>query len=317
MENRKFLTLDQFIADQERKAGHTSGAFSSLLRNIALAAKVVNHEVNRAGMADILGDAGTTNVQGEDVKKLDVVANEQFIRALNLCGNVCAMASEENDDYIPTGHLNAEYVVLFDPLDGSSNIDVNVSIGTIFSIYRRVSAIGAPATLADCLQPGSAQVCAGYVIYPTVGEFFLTHPDLRFPEKPLYYSYNDADETLFPQGFQDYLRDLRVRIREKGAGLKPRYIGSLVADFHRNLLKGGIFCYPGTTKKPEGKLRLCYEGNPMAYLAEQAGGSATNGFQRIMEITPVKLHQRTPLVVGNSCEVDLVGQFQVKETASA
>jgi fructose-1,6-bisphosphatase I len=325
----KAVTLDQFIAQQERANPDATGAFSQLLRDITLAAKVIHFEVNRAGLGDILGEAGTENVQGEEQKKLDVIANELMIRALTTGGQACVIASEENDEVLVTDNVHGGYAVLMDPLDGSSNIDVNVSIGTIFAIYRRVSAVGTPGTLTDCLQPGRHQVCAGYVLYgtstvlvyttghgvnaftldPTVGEFILSQANIRTPDKAAFYSLNDSEEGQFLPGVKAYLQDIRTRNLDKATRMKARYVGSLVADFHRNLLKGGVFLYPGLTTKPNGKLRLLYEANPMAFIVEQAGGAASNGHSPILDIQPTELHQRVQLVIGTRAEVERVAHY--------
>jgi fructose-1,6-bisphosphatase I len=337
---RRLITLEQFIIEKENQVAGATGEFSQLLRDIGLAARIVNREVNKAGLVDILGAHGSTNVQGESVQKLDIFANNQFIEALSVGGQVCVIGSEENDDILPVEtpqSANAQYVVLMDPLDGSSNIDVNVSIGTIFSIYRRVSPVGSPGTLEDCLQPGRKMLAAGYVIYgsstmlvyttgngvngftldPSIGEFMLSHPEIRIPSKCGIYSTNEGNTTKYSDGVRAYLRHV------KGEGETPiakpyssRYIGSMVADFHRNLLKGGLFLYPSMTDAPDGKLRLLYECNPMAFIAEQAGGAATNGKENILDLQPQKLHQRTPLYVGNSSEVALLHSFLEKYTVT-
>jgi fructose-1,6-bisphosphatase I len=281
--------------------------------------------VNKAGLVDILGEHGTTNIQGEQVKKLDVYANEQFIAALGSGGETCAIASEENDDLVPVTtkvSRNAKYIVCVDPLDGSSNIDVNVSVGTIFSIYRRATFDKPPAE-ADFLQKGTAQVAAGYVIYgsstmlvyttqrgvngftldPSIGEFCLSHPDMKCPETGSIYSVNEGNYAQFPEGVKRYIRYCQVEDDSTGRPYSSRYIGSLVADFHRNLLKGGIFIYPSTAKAPGGKLRLLYECNPLALIIEQAGGKASDGQHRILELMPTSLHQRTSLFIGSALMV--------------
>lgn len=316
---QKRITLQQFIAEAERKA-EASGEFSQLLREIVLASKYIHYETSRAGINQILGAAGTVNVQGEAVQKLDVYAHEQMIRSLRLSGLAAVIGSEEADDF-EVINPDGKYVVLFDPLDGSSNIDVSIPVGTIFSIYHRLE--GGPAGEADVLQPGRRQLAAGYVLYgtstllvyttgqgvngftlePNVGEFYLTHPDLRIPEKAKYLSLNDAARSQFNDSVKAYLDDVDARHAVNPDDLKPRYVGSLVADFHRNLIDGGIFLYPGTTKKPEGKLRLLYEANPMAMIVEQAGGMATDGVAPILDRQPARLHERTPLVLGSLNEV--------------
>lgn len=330
--DRKILTLEQYIIEGQKLFPHARGEFSQLLRDLGLAARLVNREVNRAGLVDILGDAGSENVQGEQVKKLDVFANEQFIEALRMGGQVCAIGSEENDDLIPVHGRPGNYVVLIDPLDGSANIDTNIPIGSIFSIYRRVTSAG-PGTLADALQPGRNQVAAGYIIYGSstilvittgqgvhgftldlsVGEFFLSHPNLRIPADSTYYSINEGKYPEFSAELRAYLADVKSRNAQADSPLIPRYVGSLVADFHRNLLKGGIFIYPGSVNRPQGKLRLMYEANPLAFLIEQAGGYATDGRGRILDIQPERLHQRTPLFVGSEDEMTIVHRFLNRE----
>lgn len=329
--SRKIITLEQFIIEQEHEFPHATGKFSQLIRDLGLAGKLVNREVNKAGLVDILGFTGETNVQGEKVQKLDIFANQVFIEALSVGGNVCVIGSEESEDVIPIDtpqSQDAEYVVLLDPLDGSSNIDVNVSIGTIFSIYKRVTASG-PGTLEDCLQSGSTLMAAGYIIYgsstmfvyttghgvngftldPSIGEFLLSHRDIRIPDRCDIYSLNEGNYRKFNPGIKEYLRHIKGKFDPTIKPKSTRYIGSLVADFHRNLLRGGIFIYPGLIDKPEGKLRLLYEANPMAFLVEQAGGMATNGKERILDITPKTLHQRTPLYLGNKSEVEVIHEF--------
>jgi fructose-1,6-bisphosphatase I len=315
-------TLGQFIIERQADFPYAKGELSRLLRDIGIASKIVNREVNKAGLVDILGEHGTTNIQGEQVKKLDVYANEQFIAALGSGGETCAIASEENDDLVPVTtkvSRNAKYIVCVDPLDGSSNIDVNVSIGTIFSIYRRAT-FDKPPTEADFLQKGTAQVAAGYVIYgsstmlvyttqrgvngftldPSIGEFCLSHPDMKCPETGSVYSVNEGNYAQFPEGVKRYIRYCQVEDESTSRPYSSRYIGSLVADFHRNLLKGGIFIYPSTAKAPGGKLRLLYECNPLALIIEQAGGKASDGQRRILELMPTSLHQRTSLFIGSA-----------------
>jgi fructose-1,6-bisphosphatase I len=315
-------TLGQFIIERQADFPYAKGELSRLLRDIGIASKIVNREVNKAGLVDILGEHGTTNIQGEQVKKLDVYANEQFIAALGSGGETCAIASEENDDLVPVTtkvSRNAKYIVCVDPLDGSSNIDVNVSIGTIFSIYRRAT-FDKPPTEADFLQKGTAQVAAGYVIYgsstmlvyttqrgvngftldPSIGEFCLSHPDMKCPENGSIYSVNEGNYAQFPEGVKRYIRYCQVEDESTSRPYSSRYIGSLVADFHRNLLKGGIFIYPSTAKAPGGKLRLLYECNPLALIIEQAGGKASDGQRRILELMPTSLHQRTSLFIGSA-----------------
>jgi fructose-1,6-bisphosphatase I len=326
---KKVTTLGQFIIERQADFQYAKGELSRLLRDIGIAAKIVNREVNKAGLVDILGEHGTTNSYGEQVKKLDVYANEQFIAALGAGGETCAIASEENDDLVPVTtevSKNAKYLVCVDPLDGSSNIDVNVSIGTIFSIYRRLSS-DVELTAKDFLQVGTTQVAAGYVIYgsstmlvyttgrgvngftldPSIGEFCLSHPDMICPKTGNIYSINEGNYVHFPEGVKRYIKYCQEEDKATKRPYSSRYIGSLVADFHRNLLKGGIFIYPFTSKAPEGKLRLLYECNPLAFIIEQAGGKASDGNGRILEITPTALHQRTPLFIGS---LDMVNKAE-------
>jgi fructose-1,6-bisphosphatase I len=309
-------TLSEFIVERQNEFPGATGDLSSLLTAFRLAAKIVNREVNKAGlMSEILGAEGTENVQGEQQQKLDVYANNLFIRMMRTQGAVCAVASEENEDIVHFDN-GGKYVVTMDPLDGSSNIDVNVSIGTIFSVYKRLST-GPRATLEDFLQPGTAQVAAGYIVYgsstmlvystghgvngftldPSIGTFCLSHPDMRTPADGKIYSINEGNWHDFSDGVRSYIDACKKK------KMSARYIGSLVADFHRNLLKGGIYIYPGTTKAPKGKLRLLYEANPLAFLVEQAGGKATDGTTRILDLKPTELHQRTPLYIGSSALV--------------
>ena len=332
LSSRKIITLEQFIIESEAAYPLATGEFSQLLRDIALAAKLVNREVNKAGLVDILGLTGETNVQGEKVQKLDIFANDHFIHALMVGGQVCVIGSEENEDVIPVETMqskNARYVVLMDPLDGSSNIDVNVSVGTIFSVYERISPRGNPGNLEDCMQKGAKQTAAGYVIYgsstmivyttghgvngftldPSIGEFLLSHPNIKVPEKCNIYSLNEGNYRKFEPGLKEYLRHIKGKYDPTVRPYSSRYIGSLVADFHRNLLRGGVFIYPAFIDDPKGKLRLMYEANPMALLIEQAGGVATDGANRILDIEPEDLHQRTPLYVGNHYEVELIHQY--------
>jgi len=330
--SRKITTLEQFIIESEQKFAFATGEFSQLLRDIGFAAKIVNREVNKAGLVDILGYTGDVNVQGEQVQKLDMFANDHFVEALTLGGQVCVIGSEENDDIIPVStsqSRNAQYVVLMDPLDGSSNIDVNVSIGTIFSIFVRKSPKDQPGDLADCMQPGTEQVAAGYVIYgsstmmvyttghgvngftldPSIGEFLLSHRDIQVPSNCNIYSLNEGNYRRFEPGLKEYLRHIKGKYDPGVRPYSARYIGSMVADFHRNLLRGGVFIYPSFIDQPEGKLRLLYEANPMAFIIEQAGGVATNGKDRILELKPEALHQRTPLYMGNEFEINLIHHY--------
>lgn len=316
-------TLGQFIIERQEEIPGVKGEFSRLLRDIGIASKIISREVNKAGLAEILGEAGKENVQGEEVKKLDIIANDLMIDCLSRGGECCAVASEEDEHIIPI-HTpqakNAKYIVMMDPLDGSSNIDVNVSIGTIFSIFERTSPAGTPVTEADFMQPGKRCLAAGYTIYgsstmlvyttgngvngftldPSIGEFCLSHPNIKTPKDGKIYSLNEGNKLDFPAGLTTYISWCQEHDKGTNRPYSSRYIGSMVADLHRNLLKGGIFIYPMTEKKPDGKLRLLYECNPMAFIVEQAGGRATNGRgTRIMEIEPTELHQRTPILIGS------------------
>lgn len=327
MEPAKNVTsLGEFIIERQDDFKYAKGELSRLLSAIGLAARIVNREVNKAGLMDILGSHGSTNVQGEEVKKLDVYANDQFIRALKERGEVCAIASEENEGVIEfnSGYAKGgKYLIAMDPLDGSSNIDVNVSIGTIFSIYRRLNDDEMPSE-KDFLQDGTEQIAAGYVIYgsstmmvfttgngvngftldPSIGAFCLSHPDMKTPEDGRIYSINEGNYVHFPEGVKQYLKYCQVEDEASGRPYTSRYIGSAVADFHRNLIKGGIFIYPTTTSSPNGKLRLLYECNPLAFIIEQAGGMASNGFKRIMEVDATSLHQRVPFFCGSKKMVE-------------
>lgn len=311
-------TLDRYIMHRQLAFAYATGELSQLLRDIALAGKIIHREVNRAGLIDLTGGLGVENVHGENQQKLDVIADIRFRRALTNGGEVCAIISEEEEGIIYTGNNNAKYVVAIDPLDGSSNIDVNVSIGTIFSIYRRVSPIGSQPTVDDFLQGGHEQVAAGYILYGSstilvyttghsvngftydvsLGEFILSHTDIKSPPNGTIYSYNEGHADLFPKPVSAYLQTCRHQ------RLTARYIGSLVADFHRNLLKGGIYLYPPTSKNPEGKLRLLYECYPLAFIAERAGCQAVNQTGSILDIQPKSLHQRTPFYIGAPAMVD-------------
>jgi len=333
-----FMTLGQFIIEKQADFPYAKGELSRLLRDIGIAAKIVNREVNKAGLMDILGNAGNTNVQGESQQKLDVYANEQFISALKCGGECCIVASEENEDIIRLDtdvSSDAKYIVAIDPLDGSSNIDVNVPIGTIFSIYRRRS-IDGPATLDDVLQNGTQQVAAGYVIYgsstmlvyttgkgvngftldPSIGEFCLSHPQMQIPQNGLIYSINEGNYVHFPQGVKRYIKYCQVEDKATNRPYSSRYIGSMVADIHRNLIKGGIFIYPVTASAPNGKLRLVYECNPMAFIIEQAGGRATNGATRILDLDVKELHQRSPIFIGSEQMVRQAESFMAEELAT-
>jgi fructose-1,6-bisphosphatase I len=327
-------TLGQFIIEKQADFPWAKGELSRLLRDIGIAAKIVNREVNKAGLADILGDAGTTNIQGEGQKKLDVFANEQFISALTSGGECCIVATEEEDEFVPIDSpvsKNAKYIVCIDPLDGSSNIDVNVAVGTIFSIYRRKSTDG-NATIDDVLQKGTDQVAAGYVIYgsstmmvyttgkgvngftldPSIGEFCLSHPDLKIPADGVIYSINEGNYVHFPDGVKKYLKYAQVEDVLTARPYTSRYIGSMVADIHRNLIKGGIYMYPTTAASPNGKLRLLYECNPMAFIIEQAGGTASDGLNRILDIEPHALHQRTSIFIGSPKMVEQAEQLMAE-----
>jgi len=324
-------TLGEFIIENQESFKYSSGELSRLINSIRLAAKVVNHEVNKAGLVDILGKAGDSNIQGEEQQKLDVYANNKFIKTLINRNIVCGIASEEEDDFITINsqdenHQN-KYVVLIDPLDGSSNIDVNVSVGTIFSVYRRVTPVGTPVKIEDFLQEGNQQVAAGYVIYgtstmlvyttgdgvngftlnPAIGSYYLSHPNMQFPEDGNIYSVNEGNYIHFPQGVKNYIKYCQEE--KDNRPYTSRYIGSLVSDFHRNMIKGGIYMYPKSSKHPEGKLRLLYECNPMAFLAEQANGKASDGFRRIMDIKPTELHQRVPFLCGSKNMVKKAEEF--------
>ena len=326
MPETSVVTISRFFIEQERKHPEATGAFTSILHDIALAAKIISKQVNMAGLVDILGRAGTENVHGEQVQKLDVFANDVMYKALDHTGHVAVLASEESEDPIPIPEKfpAGDYVVLYDPLDGSSNIDVNVSIGTIFSIHRKVTR-GERGTLEDCLQPGSRQLAAGYVVYgsstmlvyttgagvhgftldPSIGEFLLSHPNLRIPEPPSKtYSINEAYYDRWSPGQQRLVSHMK---REGGFG--SRYIGSLVADIHRTLLQGGLFMYPGDRKNPEGKLRLLYEAAPMAFIVEQAGGRASDGRTRLLDLQPRALHQRVPVYLGSAGFVEMAENF--------
>jgi fructose-1,6-bisphosphatase I len=332
MSQFNFTTLGQFIIEKQNEFPYAKGELSRLLRDIAIAAKVISREVNKAGIAEIIGDTGEVNVQGEDVKKLDLIGNEMFTTVLARGGEVCAFASEEEEHMIPLRGVhskNGNYVVCIDPLDGSSNIDVNVSIGTIFSIYRRVTPAGSEPTLEDVLQAGNKLVASGYVIYGSstmlvystgkgvngftldnsIGEFCLSHPDIKTPKDGTIYSLNEGNAEDFPQGVQDYIKWCKGKDKETNRPYSARYIGSMVADLHRNLLKGGIFIYPPTTKAPNGKLRLLFECIPMAFIVEQAGGIATTGAERVLDIQPTALHQRVPIFIGSENMVNKALSF--------
>jgi fructose-1,6-bisphosphatase I len=324
-------TIERHIVDQERKFPGATGHLTGLLLDIALAAKIISVEVNKAGLAEILGKAGYENIQGEVVQKLDVYAQETMYNALDHTGHLCAMASEEKEDIIPIPEEFAlgKYVINFDPLDGSSNIEANVSIGTIFSIHRRISPAGRPGTPEDCMQPGYKQVCAGYVVYgsstmmvystgqgvfgftldPSIGEFLLSHENIKMPNHGNFYSVNEGYYHRWDKNIQELVEYYKTPDKETKRPYKARYIGSLVADFHRNLLYGGIFMYPPDSAHPHGKLRLLYEAAPLAFIAEQAGGAASTGCERILDVQPKELHQRVPLFIGNKRDVEIAEKF--------
>jgi len=319
------VTIDRFIIEQEKLHPEATGELSGLLYDLALAAKMIANKVRSAGLADIIGATEDINVQGETQQKLDVIANEIIVKAVDHSGRLCAMASEEEPDIIeiPERFRCGKYCLLFDPLDGSSNIDVNVPVGTIFSVVRKITR-GTRGEMEDMLQPGRRQVAAGYVIYgsstmlvyttgqgahgftldPSIGEFLLSHPDIRIPTTGRYLSVNDSYEGLWPENVRALMRRYRG-LDGNRAPMSVRYVGSLVADFHRNLLGGGIFAYPASRKSPKGKLRLLYEANPLAFIVEQAGGAASSGDRRVLDIEPTDLHQRTPLYIGSKGDVDI------------
>ena len=320
--DRKVLTLDEFTIQQMREFPQATGELSGLLRDIGLAAKRVNVEVNKAGLIDILGDTGNINVQGEEVKKMDEFANDQFVGVLRHGISCAGIASEELDDIVVFNDpisMNSKYICMFDPLDGSTNIDVNVSIGTIFCIYRRITEKGKPAELKDFLQAGNQQVAAGYVIYgsstifvyatkrgvngftldPSIGEYSLSHPDIQCPPSGRIYSVNHGHFFRYEEKVKKYIDACQRKNNTNGGPYTQRYIGSMVSDVHRNLIKGGIFMYPATTDKPNGKLRLLYECNPFAFIVEKAGGKATNGKESILDVQPTELHQRSPFYIGS------------------
>jgi len=330
MSQNKVITIERHIIEGERAHPGATGNFSGLLRDLTLAFKVIWREVSKAGLVNILGSVGRENIHGDQVKKLDVFADETIYKAMDYGGHLCVMASEENEDvlHIPEHYPTGKYVLIYDPLDGSSNIDANATIGTIISIYRRVTPSG-KGSMADCLQPGYKQVAAGYVIYgsstmlvyttgdgvhgftldPAIGEFLLSHENIRIPRRGKIYSVNEGNTHRWSEGMKRYINHLQEEDKETGRPYSSRYIGSLVGDIHRTLLYGGIFLYPADAKNPEGKLRLMYEGNPMAFLLEQAGGRASNGCQRILDIQPKTLHQRTPLFLGSEEDVSTAEEF--------
>lgn len=330
MKSSKIITIERHIIEGERAHPGASGEFSGLLRDLALAFKVIWREVSKAGLVDIIGLAGKENIHGEEVKKLDVFADETIFKAMDHGGHLCVMASEEHEDVlgIPESYPTGKYVLLYDPLDGSSNIDANITIGTIFSIYRRVTPSG-KGTIEDCLQPGYKQIAAGYAIYgsstmlvlttgdgvhgftldPSIGEFLLSHENMNIPKRGKIYSVNEGNYRYWDDGIKKYLKYLQDEDKETGRPYSSRYIGSMVGDVHRTLMYGGIFMYPGDKKNPNGKLRLQYEANPTSFIIEQAGGRSSNGHLRILDIQPKKLHQRTPLFIGSEEDVILVEEF--------
>lgn len=326
------VTIERYIIEQERRFPAATGELSGILYDLALASKMIANKVRLAGLADVLGAHGSENVQGEAQQKLDVIANDIIVKAMDHGGRLCAMASEEEPEIImiPDRFKRGKYVLLFDPLDGSSNIDVNVPVGTIFSILQKVSE-GEEGRMEDMLQPGVKQVAAGYVLYgastmmvyttgagvhgftldPAIGEFLLSHPNMKIPEHGTYLSVNNAYEQLWPEQVTALMRRYRG-LDGKREAMNVRYVGSLVADFHRNLLGGGLYAYPANTKSPQGKLRLLYECNPLAFIAEQAGGAAFDGTQRIMEVKPTSLHQRSPYFVGSKADVEIAIEMLAK-----
>jgi fructose-1,6-bisphosphatase I len=328
--SHKFITLERHIVEGERQHPGATGQFSSLLHGLSLAAKLVWREVTKAGLVNILGTTDRMNISGDVVKKLDVFADQTIYKAMDHLGYLCGMASEENEDllHIPDEYPSGKYMLLFDPLDGSGNIDANVTIGTIFSVYQRVTLSGKP-TMEDVLQPGLRQHAAGYILYgssmmfvystghgvhgftldPSVGEFLLSHENIRIPTKGTIYSVNEGNYARWSKGMQRYVDWLKQDDPLTGRPYSARYVGSLVADVHRTLLYGGMYCYPGDSRNPNGKLRLMYETNPLAFLMEQAGGAASDGIQRTLEIHPNSLHQRTPFFVGSPEDVRIVQEF--------
>ena len=323
-------TLDRHILERQRRISGATGDFTGLFQAIALACRVIASKVQKAGLADVLGATGAVNVQGETVQKLDELANKVLVRCVEAGGHVCVMASEENEEIIPipAQYPHGKYVLMFDPLDGSSNIDVNISIGTIFSIHRRITASG-PGTAADCMQVGTKQVAAGYVIYgsstmlvyttgdgvhgftldPLIGEFFLSHENIRIPARASTYSINEGNTSKWSAGVKAWIDLLKTNDAPGGKPYGLRYVGTLVADFHRTLLRGGVFAYPADASASEGKLRLLYEASPMAFIAEAAGGAASTGAQRVLEVEPTSLHQRVPLFIGSKDDVALAEQM--------
>lgn len=327
----KIMTLTRHIIDEEHKYPEATGEFTNLMNDLCFAAKRISYHTNKAGLLNVLGETDMVNIQGERVQKLDVFAHQTMVKALDHGGNLCCMASEEEEDIIPIPgeYPIGKYVCLFDPLDGSSNIDANVSVGTIFSIYRRISEDKKPGKDEDCLQPGFKQVCAGYVVYgsstmlvyttgngvhgftldPSFGEFVLSNPDIKIPERANIYSVNESNFDYWDESIKSYIRYVKATDENTNRPLNSRYIGSMVSDVHRNLLYGGIYLYPASSKAPNGKLRLVYEANPMAFIVEQAGGKASNGHGDIMQMVPETLHQRVPLFIGCSYDVQMIEDF--------
>ncbi len=326
----KIVTLERHIIEGERAHPGATGHFSNVLRDLSLAIKIIWREVSKAGLVNILGTAGSQNIHGDVVKKLDMFADDVIFKAMDHGGHLCVMGSEEHEDIlkIPSEYPKGRYVLLFDPLDGSSNIDANVSIGTIFSIYRRVTQNG-DGTLEDCIQPGYKQLAAGYVVYgsstmlvyttgdgvhgftldPSIGEFLLSHENIQIPKRGKIYSVNEGNYKWWEPGVKKYIKYLQEEDKATNRPYSARYIGSLVADVHRTLLYGGIFIYPGDSRNPNGKLRLMYEGNPIAFIIEQAGGRAIEGKRRILDVVPSKLHQKTPMFVGSEEDVTICEKF--------
>jgi fructose-1,6-bisphosphatase I len=329
--SEKIITLTRHIIDEQRKYPQATGEFTNLMNDLCFAAKRISYHTNKAGLLNILGETGRINVQGERVQKMDEFAHETMVKALDHGGNLCVMASEEEENIIPipAEYPLGKYVFIFDPLDGSANIDANVSVGTIFSIYRRISPDGTPGTLADVTQPGHKQICAGYLIYgsstmlvystgngvhgftldPSFGEFLLSHPDIRMPVKGKTYSVNESNYDFWSDPVKRYIRYIKQTDPATYRPMNSRYVGSMVADFHRNLLYGGIYMYPESTKAPSGKLRLMYEANPMAFIAEQAGGIAHDGLKNILDIIPASLHQRIPFYIGSKQDMEVLDNF--------
>jgi len=326
----KFMTLERHIIEGERDSPGATGEFSSLLHSMSLAVKLVWREVTKAGLVNLLGKTDRMNISGDVVKKLDEFADETVFKAMDHVGNLCVMASEENEDllHIPEHYPKGKYVLLYDPLDGSGNIDANITVGTIFSILRRVTQSG-PGTLQDVLQPGYKQVAAGYALFsssmmfvystgrgvhgftldPSVGEFLLSHENIRIPKRGAIYAVNEGNYNRWEPNMRRYIEYLKSESKEEGRPYSGRYIGSLVADVHRTLLYGGIYCYPGDSKNPNGKLRLMYENNPLGFIVEQSGGAASDGRKRILDIIPDSLHQRSPLFIGSEEDVRIAEEF--------